>query len=168
MSQIILLSCTRQTRSSVLWTLLSQPRKPSITIRRCLSTVTKPEKPPVTMESHDTSFQFLSEASKTGQAEDTFFDEQVRHVESWWASERFKGIKRPYSVEDVVSKRGALQQTYPSSLMARKLFTLLEERAAKGKPLHTKRAKTPYLDYMRPIIADGDTGYAEELADNVI
>jgi isocitrate lyase len=22
-----------------------------------------------------------------------------------------------------------------------------------------ERAKTPYLDYMRPIIADGDTGY---------
>jgi isocitrate lyase len=25
-----------------------------------------------------------------------------------------------------------------------------------------ERAKTPYLDYMRPIIADGDTGYVLE------
>jgi isocitrate lyase len=25
-----------------------------------------------------------------------------------------------------------------------------------------ERAKTPYLDYMRPIIADGDTGYVED------
>ena len=36
-----------------------------------------------------------------------------------------------------MSKRGTLQQSYPSSLMARKLFNLLEERAAKGEPVHT-------------------------------
>lgn len=58
-------------------------------------------------------------------------------MRDWWASPRYKGIKRPYSAEDVVSKRGALQQSYPSSLMARKLFNLLEERAAKGEPVHT-------------------------------
>lgn len=58
-------------------------------------------------------------------------------MKDWWASPRFKGIKRPYSAEDVVSKRGALQQSYPSSLMARKLFNLFEERAAKGEPVHT-------------------------------
>ena len=63
--------------------------------------------------------------------------------EDWWASPRYKGIKRPYSAEDVVSKRGALQQSYPSSLMARKLFNLLEERAAKGEPVHTS-AFNPY------------------------
>jgi isocitrate lyase len=83
------------------------------------------------------SFQLLAEASKAGQAEDALFDEQVQQVKDWWASPRFKGIKRPYSAEDVVSKRGALQQTYPSSLMARKLFNLFEERAAKGEPVHT-------------------------------
>jgi isocitrate lyase len=82
-------------------------------------------------------FQLLSEASKAGQAEDALFDEQVQAVRDWWASPRYKGIKRPYSAEDVVSKRGSLQQSYPSSLMARKLFNLLEERAAKGEPVHT-------------------------------
>jgi isocitrate lyase len=28
-----------------------------------------------------------------------------------------------------------------------------------------ERAKTPYLDYMRPIIADGDTGYVTSIAE---
>lgn len=79
----------------------------------------------------------LPEASKAGQAEDALFEEQVQAVNDWWASPRYKGIKRPYSAEDVVSKRGALQQSYPSSLMARKLFNLLEEKAAKGEPVHT-------------------------------
>jgi isocitrate lyase len=93
--------------------------------------------PPVSTALPGDSFQLLPEASKAGQAEDALFDEQVQAVNDWWASPRYKGIKRPYSAEDVVSKRGALQQSYPSSLMARKLFNLLEERAAKGEPVHT-------------------------------
>ncbi|KAF1355242.1 mitochondrial 2-methylisocitrate lyase [Delphinella strobiligena] len=181
------------------------------------------------------SFQLLSTSEKAGVSEDAIFDEQVTQVRDWWASPRYKGIKRPYSAEDVVSKRGTLQQVYPSSLMARKLFNLLEEKSAKGEPVHTmgaidpiqmtqqaphqeilyvsgwacssvltstnevspdfgdypyntvpnqvqrlfkaqqlhdrkhydqrrsmtpeERAKTPYVDYLRPIVADGDTGH---------
>ncbi|GAB7348088.1 hypothetical protein MBLNU459_g6114t1 [Dothideomycetes sp. NU459] len=191
--------------------------------------------PPLPSTDPTSSFQLLSTAEKAGQAEDAVFDEQVKQVRDWWASPRYKGIKRPYSAQDVVSKRGTLQQTYPSSLMARKLFNLFEERAAKGEPVHTmgaidpiqmtqqaphqevlyisgwacssvltttnevspdfgdypyntvpnqvqrlfkaqqlhdrrsfdarrklsveERAKTPYIDYLRPIIADGDTGH---------
>ncbi|KAF2447323.1 isocitrate lyase 2 [Karstenula rhodostoma CBS 690.94] len=207
----------------------------STTTCRMSSSPLKPVDPPVSSALPGDSFQLLPEASKAGQAEDALFEEQVQQVRDWWASPRYKGIKRPYSAEDVVSKRGALQQTYPSSLMARKLFNLFEERAAKGEPVHTmgaidpvqmtqqapnqevlyisgwacssvlttthevsadfgdypyntvpnqvqrlfkaqqlhdrknwdnrrkmtpeERAKTPYLDYMRPIIADGDTGH---------
>lgn len=97
----------------------------------------KPVDPPVSSALPGDSFQLLPEAAKAGQAEDALFEEQVQQVKDWWASPRYKGIKRPYSAEDVVSKRGALQQTYPSSLMARKLFNLFEERAAKGEPVHT-------------------------------
>lgn len=101
------------------------------------SSTLKPVDPPVSSALPGDSFQLLPEASKAGQAEDALFEEQVQQVKDWWASPRYKGIKRPYSAEDVVSKRGALQQTYPSSLMARKLFNLFEERAAKGEPVHT-------------------------------
>ena len=208
--------------------------------------------PPLSTALPADSFQLLPESDKHGSAEDALFQEQVQAVEEWWSTPRYKGIKRPYSPEDVVSKRGALQQTYPSSLMARKLFNLFEEREKNGEPVHTskqdptgfrrmaadcdglvgaidpvqmtqqaenqevlyisgwacsslitttnevsadfgdypyntvpnqvqrlfkaqqlhdrkswdmrrkmtaeERAKTPYLDYMRPIIADGDTG----------
>lgn len=83
------------------------------------------------------SYQLLSTGDKAGAAEDALYEQQIKDVEAWWASPRFEGIKRPYSAADVVSKRGSLQQTYPSSLMARKLFNLLNERAAEGKPVHT-------------------------------
>ncbi|KAK4987520.1 mitochondrial 2-methylisocitrate lyase [Elasticomyces elasticus] len=181
------------------------------------------------------AFHLLSESQKAGQAEDDLYGQEIAQVKEWWSSPRFAGIKRPYSADDVVSKRGTLMQTYPSSLMARKLWELLEERAKKGEPVHTmgaidpvqmtqqapnqeilyvsgwacssvltttnevspdfgdypyntvpnqvqrlfkaqqlhdrkhfdarrklsaeQRQKTPYVDYMRPIVADGDTGH---------
>ncbi len=112
-------------------------RQLSTTAYRMSSTNPGVLDPPVSTALPSDSFQLLPEASKAGQAEDALFDAQVQAVNDWWASPRYKGIKRPYSAEDVVSKRGALQQSYPSSLMARKLFNLLEERAVKGEPVHT-------------------------------
>ncbi|GKZ29392.1 hypothetical protein AbraIFM66950_004665 [Aspergillus brasiliensis] len=194
-----------------------------------------PVEPPVSSVLPGDSYQLLSTGDKAGAAEDALYEQQIKDVEAWWASPRFEGIKRPYSAADVVSKRGSLQQTYPSSLMARKLFNLLNERAAEGKPVHTmgaidpvqmtqqapnqevlyisgwacsslltttnevspdfgdypyntvpnqvqrlfkaqqlhdrkqwdarrkltpeQRKDTPYVDYLRPIVADGDTGH---------
>ncbi|EME89375.1 uncharacterized protein MYCFIDRAFT_48983 [Pseudocercospora fijiensis CIRAD86] len=190
--------------------------------------------PPLLGTQPTDAFQLAKESEKPD-LEQQIFDTQVKQVKEWWASPRYKGIKRPYTPEDVVSKRGTLQQVYPSSLMARKLFNLLEERAAEGKPVHTmgaidpiqmtqqaqhqevlyvsgwacssvltttnevspdfgdypyntvpnqvqrlfkaqqlhdrrhydarlsmtleQRKQTPYVDYLRPIIADGDTGH---------
>jgi len=71
--------------------------------------------------------------------EDAIFEAEVKKVEEWWASPRYKGIKRTYSARDVVSKRGTLPQTYPSSHQAKKLFALLTERANEGQPVHTSR-----------------------------
>lgn len=204
-------------------------------ISRAISTHLPAVNPPLSTALPSDSYQLLATSEKTGAAEEALFTQEVEDVNQWWASPRYEGIQRPYSAEDVVSKRGALQQTYPSSLMARKLFNLLKERAAAGKPVHTmgaidpiqmtqqasnqevlyvsgwacssvltssnevspdfgdypyntvpnqvqrlfkaqqlhdrkhwdvrrkmnkdERGRTPYIDYMRPIVADGDTGH---------
>jgi isocitrate lyase len=95
--------------------------------------------PPLNTTLPSDSFQLLSETSKIGAAEDALYDAQVKSVKEWWDTPRFKDIKRPYSAEDVVARRGTLQQVYPSTVMARKLFNLLEEREKEGKPVHTSR-----------------------------
>ncbi|GAB1312497.1 mitochondrial 2-methylisocitrate lyase [Madurella fahalii] len=194
-----------------------------------------PVNPPIPSTSPADAYQLLPEANKVGSAEDALFEQQVKDVEAWWASPRYAGIKRDWTAADVVSKRGSLQQSYPSSVMARKLWNLIREREAAGQPIHTlgaidpvqmtqqaphqevlyisgwacsslltttnevspdfgdypyntvpnqvqrlfkaqsmhdrkhwflrskmtpeERAKTPYTDYLRPIIADGDTGH---------
>jgi isocitrate lyase len=131
-------SVARQSRTLRISSRTPQLLRPlSTTAYRMSSSALNAIDPPVSAVLPGDSFQLLPEASKAGEAEDALFEEQVQAVNDWWASPRYKGIKRPYSAEDVVSKRGALQQSYPSSLMARKLFNLLEEKAAKGEPVHT-------------------------------
>ena len=200
-----------------------------------MSSPLQPVNPPLSAAYPSDSFQLVPEAQKAGAAEDALFQQQVKDVEAWFASPRYEGIKRDWTAADVVSKRGSLQQSYPSSVMARKLWNLVAERKAAGEPIHTlgaidpvqmtqqaphqevlylsgwacssvltstnevspdfgdypyntvpnqvqrmakaqsmhdrkqwhlrstmtpaERARTPYIDYLRPIIADGDTGH---------
>ncbi|KAI0099874.1 isocitrate lyase [Nemania sp. FL0031] len=217
------------------------PRLPicAVSARYISSTATKmslsPVQPPLSTALASDSFQLLPEAEKAGVAEDALYESQIKDVEAWWSTPRFAGIKRPYTAADVVSKRGSQMQSYPSSVMARKLFNLIKEREAAGEPIHTmgaidpvqmtqqaphqevlylsgwacssvltttnevspdfgdypyntvpnqvqrmakaqsmhdrkqwdlrrkmtpeERKKTPYIDYLRPIVADGDTGH---------
>jgi hypothetical protein len=73
----------------------------------------------------------------TVEEEDSRFAADVSAVQKWWDSDRYNGVKRTYSAEDVVKKRGTLAQDYPSSRQAKKLFSLLSERSSKGQPVHT-------------------------------
>jgi isocitrate lyase len=100
-------------------------------------TTLKPLENPISTALPSDSFQLLPEAEKAGAAEDALYEQQLKDVEAWWASPRYEGIKRPYSAADVVSKRGSQLQSYPSSVMARKLFNLIKEREASGEPIHT-------------------------------
>ncbi|KAN0063453.1 mitochondrial 2-methylisocitrate lyase [Thecaphora frezii] len=80
----------------------------------------------------------------TPQQEAADFAQACRQVQQWFDSPRFRGIKRPYGPEAVVSKRGTLPvQPPPSSLMADKLFALLSHHAAQRTPLHTLGAIDP-------------------------
>lgn len=85
----------------------------------------------------NSTLRMLSTHPPKPEEEDAIYAAEVEGVKRWWAEPRWKGITRPYSAGDVVSKRGTLKQHYPSSQTARKLFELLNERAAQGLPLHT-------------------------------
>ncbi len=71
------------------------------------------------------------------------FQEEVEAVKQWWKNPRFAQTTRPYTAEQVVSKRGTLKQTYPSNIQAKKLYATLEAHAAKGTTSHTYGALDP-------------------------
>lgn len=82
-------------------------------------------------------FQLTEPNGKTKTGEKDLYIQQVQNIKNWWTTPRFSGIRRPYSAEDVASKRGTLEQSYSSSLMAKKLFDLLGKKAASREPIHT-------------------------------
>lgn len=83
------------------------------------------------------------------------FQAEVAHVEQWWKvgsfltlivlkaesvswqDARFSRVKRPYTAAQVVSKRGTLPISYPSDVLAKKLWATLSEHFKRGTPSHT-------------------------------
>ncbi|KAJ7095945.1 isocitrate lyase icl [Mycena belliarum] len=71
------------------------------------------------------------------------FAHEVAQVEQWWKSPRFARVKRPYTAAEVVAKRGTIPIQYPSNVMAKKLWSTLDEHAKRGTPSHTYGALDP-------------------------
>ncbi|KAF7791419.1 hypothetical protein EIP86_002435 [Pleurotus ostreatoroseus] len=80
-------------------------------------------------------------------SERAVFNAEVAAVQQWWKASasdpRFAKVKRPYTAQDVVSKRGTLPIQYPSNVQAKKLYKLLDEHFKRGEPSHTYGALDP-------------------------
>lgn len=70
-------------------------------------------------------------------SEHAIFKQEVEVVEQWWKNPRFKHVKRPYTAEQVVSKRGTLPIQYPSDAQGKKLWALLEKHWKSRTASHT-------------------------------
>ncbi|KAK6192884.1 hypothetical protein LQW54_013020 [Pestalotiopsis sp. IQ-011] len=60
--------------------------------------------------------------------EDDLFAQEVEAVKKWWSDSRWRYTKRPFTAEQIVSKRGHLQVEYPSNAQSKKLWKILEGR----------------------------------------
>lgn len=60
--------------------------------------------------------------------EDEIFAREVEEVRKWWSDSRWRYTKRPFTAEQIVSKRGNLKIEYPSNTQSKKLWNILETR----------------------------------------
>jgi isocitrate lyase len=60
--------------------------------------------------------------------EDELFAQEVGAVKKWWSDPRWRYTKRPFTAEQIVSKRGHLPIEYPSNAQSKKLWNILEGR----------------------------------------
>ena len=80
----------------------------------------------------------------TQEDEQYLFEEKTSEVQAFFDTPRFKGLKRPYTAEQVASKEGSLPVLpMQSTLLADKLYRLFQERASAGDPVHTMGAIDP-------------------------
>src|ERR1043165_375860 len=75
--------------------------------------------------------------------EQAAFDYETSEVERWWKNDRFRLVKRPYTAEQIVSKRGLLKQQYASDTQAKKLWSLLKNHQKNKTATHTFGALDP-------------------------
>ena len=66
-------------------------------------------------------------------AEDAQFAQEVEAVKKWWSDPRWRYTRRPFTAEQIVSKRGSLPIEYASNAQAKKLWKILEGRFKVGK-----------------------------------
>ncbi|KAI2624982.1 isocitrate lyase [Hypoxylon sp. NC1633] len=60
--------------------------------------------------------------------EDDLFSQEVEAVQKWWSDPRWRNTRRPFTAEQIVSKRGHLKIDYPSNVQSKKLWRILEGR----------------------------------------
>ncbi|KAK3359117.1 isocitrate lyase [Lasiosphaeria hispida] len=77
--------------------------------------------------------------------EDQIFAEEVAEVKRWWSDERWRFTKRPFTAEQIVSKRGNLKIEYPSNTQSKKLWRILEDRFQKKDASYTYGCLEPTM-----------------------
>lgn len=60
--------------------------------------------------------------------EDALFAQEVEEIKKWWSDERWRYTKRPFTAEQIASKRGNLKIEYASNAQSKKLWRILEGR----------------------------------------
>ncbi|KAI6092173.1 isocitrate lyase [Hypoxylon rubiginosum] len=60
--------------------------------------------------------------------EDEVFLQEIEAVKKWWSDPRWRYTRRPFTAEQIVSKRGNLKIEYPSNAQSKKLWKILEGR----------------------------------------
>lgn len=90
------------------------------------------------------NFEPLTLDPPSPEVEKAAFDARVAAMESFFALPRFASTTRPYTAAAVASKQGSLPPLpLPNTLLADKLYALLQRASAKGLPLHTMGAIDP-------------------------
>ncbi|KAF5596934.1 Isocitrate lyase [Fusarium subglutinans] len=72
--------------------------------------------------------QNMANPSVSPDIEDELFQKEVEAVKAWWSDSRWRHTKRPFTAEQIVSKRGYLPVDYASNAQAKKLWKILEHR----------------------------------------
>lgn len=60
--------------------------------------------------------------------EEQLFQQDVDVAKQWWQDSRWRHTKRPFTAEQIVTKRGNLKIQYPSNDQSKKLWNIVEGR----------------------------------------
>ncbi|KAI9831684.1 MAG: isocitrate lyase 1 [Sarea resinae] len=77
--------------------------------------------------------------------EDQIYQNDVQAVKQWWTDSRWRYTKRPFTAEQIVTKRGNLKIDYPSGAQSKKLWSILESKFSSGEASFTYGCLDPVM-----------------------
>ena len=78
-------------------------------------------------------------------AEQAAFDADVKAVKQWWTDSRWRNTRRPFTAEQIVSKRGSIKQQYANNEMSKKLWNIVENNYKNGQASFTYGCLDPVM-----------------------
>ena len=82
-------------------------------------------------------------AAHSLEEEEKRFQQEVAEVKAWWQDSRWRFTKRPFTAEQIVSKRGTITPSYANNEMSKKLWNTVEQRfAVSGAPRRSMQGDT--------------------------
>lgn len=76
-------------------------------------------------------------------AEEKALEQEIKSIQEWWGTSRFKHTKRPYAAKDVAVLRGTIATKPMSAFTSTKLYNMLRASFEKGQFNHTFGALDP-------------------------
>lgn len=61
-------------------------------------------------------------------AEEQAFQQEVKQIQQWWSDSRWRYTKRPFTPDQIATKRGNLKIQYPGNEQSKKLWRTVEAR----------------------------------------
>jgi len=78
-------------------------------------------------------------------AEQQQYEKEVAEIQQWWNDSRWRYTKRPFTADQIASKRGNLKIDYPSNAQSKKLWKILEQRFANKEASFTYGCLDPVM-----------------------
>ena len=73
--------------------------------------------------------------------EDQRYEIDVENVKQWWTDSRWRYTRRPFTAEQIVAKRGSIKVDYPSNVLSKKLWQIIESRFRVSNACSNSRAE---------------------------
>ncbi|WPG98976.1 Hypothetical protein R9X50_00177800 [Acrodontium crateriforme] len=78
-------------------------------------------------------------------SEEQRFQDEVKQIQQWWTDSRWRFTRRPFTAEQIATKRGNLKIEYPSNAMSKKLWQLVESRFQNHEASYTYGCLDPVM-----------------------
>ncbi|KAG8529463.1 isocitrate lyase 1 [Bacidia gigantensis] len=87
----------------------------------------------------------FADPMSSAEEEDLRYEVEVEAIKQWWRNSRWRYTKRPFKAEHIAAKRGNIKVEYPSNVLSKKLWRLMEDKFQNADASYTYGVLEPTM-----------------------